>query len=277
MVRSSDVRRAVEAAGFAVAVASALGCTTLGKPAGQTIRIETPDCVRASCELSNDRGAWWLESAPGDVAVLTSKVNLVVWCRAGGEAVGVAQVAPSAKPTGAGAVGGGIAGGAAAGAAFGAALAIIPPLGVMAVLTGVALGATAGQVAEASQTSLRYPDVIRVPMPCPDAAAVAEAPEESLGFGLAFRGLPLPDARSAGLVDRSGVLVTKVVAGGNAAASGLVIGDIVVTAAGKELAEATDFEAQLRALSPGASLPLTVWREGRTVDLILTRPPEPKS
>lgn len=169
-MRSFDVRRAFVATALGAIAAMAMGCTTLGKSGEQTIRIETPNCPRASCELSNDRGTWRLDGTPGEVAVVTSNENLLVRCRAGEDAEAVTRALPSAKPTGAGALGGGLAGGAAAGAVFGAGLMIIPPLGVMALLTGVAVGAAAGQTAEASQTAFRYPDVIRVPMLCPDAS-----------------------------------------------------------------------------------------------------------
>ncbi len=169
-MRWSDVRRAFEATALAALAALAMGCATLGKPAGQTVRIETPGCSRASCELSNDHGTWRLDSTPGEVSVVTSKEDLIVRCRAGEDAVADLHLTASAKPTGTGALGGGLAGGAAAGAVFGSGLMIIPPLGVMALLTGVAVGAVAGQTAEASQTALRYPDVIRVPMLCPDAS-----------------------------------------------------------------------------------------------------------
>ena len=65
-------------------------------------------------------------------------------CRVGeGERRRVTQALPSAKPTGAGALGGGVAGGAAAGAVIGSGLMIIPPLGVMALLTGVVVAAAA--------------------------------------------------------------------------------------------------------------------------------------
>jgi len=185
-MRPSDVHRAFEAAALAAVTALAVSCTTLGKPAEQTIRIETPNCPRASCELSNDRGMWRLDSTPGEIAVVTSKENLLVRCRAGEDAEAVTQASSSAKPTGAGALGGGLAGGAAAGAVIGSGLMIIPPLGVMALLTGVALGAVAGQTAEASQTAFRYPDVIRVPTLCPDSStrpATEAQPGEPDGTG----------------------------------------------------------------------------------------------
>lgn len=185
-MRACDLRRAFEATALAAVAAVAMGCTTLGKPAGQTIRIETPNCPRASCELSNDRGTWRLDSTPGEVAIVTSKENLLVRCRVGEGEEAVTQALPSAKPTGAGALGGGVAGGAAAGAVIGSGLMIIPPLGVMALLTGVVVGAAAGQTAEASQTAFRYPDVIRVPMLCPDAStplATEPQPGEPDGTG----------------------------------------------------------------------------------------------
>lgn len=253
------------------------GCASPGKPVTQTVQVETPGCAQAICELSNDKGRWTLARTPGAVQLITSHEPLRVSCRADDGALGSAG-APSAvsRPTGAGALTGGAVGGAAVGAAVGApALAFIPALGVIAILGGVALGATAGQAAEAQQQAIRYPAQISVPMNCAAPLATATATTPGVSLGLGIRGMPLFEARAAGLGERSVVLVTKVAAGGRAEAAGLQAGDILLDADGAELGDAADLEERVLALAPGASLRLRVRRGSQTLELTLTRAAAP--
>lgn len=247
------------------------GCASPGKPVTQTVRVETPGCEQASCELSNDRGTWHLPSAPGTVALTTSHAPLNVVCRAAGGAQG-RSATPSAvaAASGAGALAGGVAGGAALGAAVGpVALSYIPALGVITVLAGAAVGAVAGQTLESGSQAIRYPDLITVPMNC--GAPGTPAPQAGGAIGLGIRGLPAADARTLGLGERGAVLVTAVTEAGAAAAAGLRRGDIVVAAAGRELHDAADFEELLLATPPGTPLPLRVWRDGQWLTLTLAR------
>jgi S1-C subfamily serine protease len=135
----------------------------------------------------------------------------------------------------------------------------------------VAAGASAGQAVESDQRAIQYPELITIPMACPEAGAAAPAP--GVRLGLSIRGLPLAQAREAGLGKRGGVLVTAVADGSPAAAAGLRSGDIILSAAGQELGDATDMAERVIVLAPGAPLTLRVWREGRVLELVLTRPP----
>jgi membrane-associated protease RseP (regulator of RpoE activity) len=205
------------------------------------------------------------------VALTTSHAPLKVSCLAEGGAVGSAG-APSSVPSasGAGAVTGGVVGGAAVGAAFGAtALAFIPVLGVITVLSGVAAGAATGQAVESRQQSIRYPELISVPMVCPDTAAASLPAGAALGLGI--RGLLPVQARDAGVGERGAVLVTSVAAGGRAEAAGLRSGDVILAADGYDLFDAADFEQRVLSLAPGTPLTLRVWRDGQVLDLVLTR------
>ncbi len=247
------------------------GCASPGREVTQTVRVETPGCAEVSCEFSNDRGNWQLQRTPGVVTLTTSHAPLQVSCRADdGAQFGFS--APSSTPavTGAGGVVGGVAGGVAVGAAFGAvALTFIPVLGVIIVATGVAAGAGAGQALESGQRAIRYPELITIPMSCPVTGAAPATPGLRLGMGI--RALTPAQAREAGLGERSGVLVTSVTEGSPAAAAGLRSGDIILWAGGQELGDASDMEQRVIVLAPGAPMTLSVWRDGRVLELKLTR------
>jgi hypothetical protein len=158
-----------------------MGCATspppvrdplLGASVQQEITVETPGCGIVSCELRNDKGTWTLPSTPGTVTLTTSRQPLTVSCRAdSGVLASLASPPTRAAPSGTGAVTGGAVGGAAVGAAVGgAALSFIPVLGVIAVLTGVAVGAASGQAVESTQQPLLYPSRIVLAMDCAAAS-----------------------------------------------------------------------------------------------------------
>jgi len=257
------------------AAASALGCTTLGKPAEQVIRIETPGCVEASCQLSNESGTWRVDRTPGQVTVLTSKDPLIVRCERGAEATAGVHAPARSGTKGAGAVGGGAVGGTAVGVALGSTVfAVIPALGVIAVLAGVGIGAGAGELAERSQTALRYADVIQIPMQCPGGVGLEAPVLERPRYGVTLRVMSPDEVLAVGSGSRTGALVTGVAAGGQADRAGLLSGDVIIAVGGKELTDLDDLERRLRALSPGNELALTVWRDGRSAELTLTPAPE---
>lgn len=240
----------------------------------QTVRIETPGCIRASCELRNDHGTWRLAVTPGEVELITSKEPLKVVCRADDGVEGSSGAEPYVAPTtGGGAAAGGVAGGAAVGLAFGTmALAFIPVLGLAMVATGAGVGALGGQTLEASQRAIAYPALVRIPMSCMDHGTLTAAPPGSGRFGVAIRGLSRADARAAGLGDRSAVLVTNVAAGGRADMAGLRSGDIVLAVDGRDVGDAADVEERVLALVPGKAFAVRVWRDGQVLELQLTLP-----
>lgn len=264
-----------------IAVVTALclltqGCASPGLAVTQTVRVETPGCPAVSCDLSNDRGRWTVPSTPGTVTLTTSHAPLNVSCRAGdGSAFSFGAPSTQSKETGAGALVGGVAGGVGVGTALGAtALTFIPVLGVLVVLTGAAVGIAAGAAAESAQRVNQYPELLTIPMACTPAAGAA-ASGLGAGLGLGIRGLPVAQAREAGLGERGGVLITSVAEDSPAAAAGLRSGDIILAAAGQELGDASDMEARTIVLAPGGTLTLRVWREGKTIGVSLTRPPAP--
>ena len=216
------------------------GCAApVGKPIKQTVRVETPGCATASCTVSNDRGSWRIERTPGDLEVTTSREPLKVVCRSEGDAQGTADAPSSLSGThGVGAVAGGLAGGAAVGAAVGSvALAFIPALGVLMVLTGAALGASAGTAIETSQQTVAYPPAISIALACkaPGEASMALRPAR---FGVGFRGLSVAEAQALGLGERGAVLVTEVASGSVAEVAGLRRDDVLLAANGRPVIDA---------------------------------------
>jgi hypothetical protein len=248
------------------------GCASPGVSVTQTLRLETPGCEGASCELRNDLGMWQLHRTPGDVTLVTSSAPLQVSCRAGeGPRWGTGVSSVVSPTTGAGAVAGGVAGGAAVGAAVGTvALSYIPAVGAIVVLSGVAAGAAAGQAAEASRRAIRYPDVITVSVACP--MATRPSPPRRPTLGLVVRGLSPAQTRDTGASEHGAVLVTSVADGGPAARAGLRGGDIVLAADGRDLRDAADLEEVVLALAPGRALKLSVWRAGQVLALVLALP-----
>jgi S1-C subfamily serine protease len=279
-VCTSPVRRVAQ---VFVAVGSLLlvGCATQpGTSVPQTITVETPGCPGARCELSNDRGTWVLPATPGTVMVISSITPLRLSCQGSdGQPATIGSSANAAPPTGKGAVLGGAVGGAAVGVSVGAAaLSFIPVLGVIAVVTGVGMGAAAGQAVEAQAQALHYPATLTLPMAC---GATLVTPAAPAPFGFQVRTLDATAMREAGLVlppgaaERSAVLVSSVNIGGLAEAAGLRPGDLLLAANGRDLHTAAQLELWLRALTPGQALRLQLQREGQVMERTLQRAAAP--
>ena len=257
---ASTLRRT---AAVAALLAILTGCGTTGRPAQQTIWIETPDCAAASCELRNDRGQWTVERTPGSVTVTTSSAPLEVVCRAG--ELQTSASAPAAVPpvSGGPAVAGGVAGGAAMGAATAGAAAFGGPfvfLTVMAVVVGASAGASAGYLAEAGSRPIAYPERITVPLRCGPGADGAPR------IGVTVRGLSDDEAHRA-QVPPGSALVVAVAEGSRAAAAGLRAGDLVLRANDVPIDDAARLETLVRALPPDGSLHLQVQRDGSVTEI----------
>jgi len=85
-------------AAVTIAAGACCGAVHAAASATQTLRIETPGCESARCEVSNDKGHWTVESTPGTVTVATSIKPLDVSCimQGAGSPLGPTRV-PSAK------------------------------------------------------------------------------------------------------------------------------------------------------------------------------------
>ena len=87
-------------------------------------------------------------------------------------------------------------------------------------------------------------------------------------LGVAGSQRPLPPDRAERTGQRTGLLVAQLVPGSPAAASGLHIGDLIVAAAGKPVASATELQRFMVEDAIGQPVEITVMRNGALVDVI---------
>jgi S1-C subfamily serine protease len=80
--------------------------------------------------------------------------------------------------------------------------------------------------------------------------------------------VPLSPALAAKVGRREGLRVAEVVPGSPAAAAGLYLGDVVVTAGGTPVTTAQDLQRLMLGAEVGRSLPITVFRKGALVDVV---------
>ncbi len=251
---ASTLRRA---ASVAALLAALQGCGTTGPPPQQSIWIETPDCIAASCELRNDQGRWTLQQTPGRVTITTSPAPLQVVCGAG--ELRTSASAPSTVPP---VSGGGLAAGAAiGGGAMGAAMVGMGPAGVVLIVAATLTGAGVGHAVEAESRTFAYPERIVVPLRCP-------ADDGRRRLGLTVRGLTEDEARQA-QVPAGAALVVAIVDGSRASAAGLRAGDLVLGANGAPVDSTARLEALVRAAPPESVLTLQVRRDGAAIDVRL--------
>lgn len=87
-------------------------------------------------------------------------------------------------------------------------------------------------------------------------------------LGVASSQRPLPPELAERTGQRTGLLIAQVVSGSPAAASGLHLGDLIVAAAGKPVASATDLQRFMVEDAIGQPVEITVMRNGALVDVI---------
>jgi serine protease Do len=86
-------------------------------------------------------------------------------------------------------------------------------------------------------------------------------------------------AESLGLAEAKGAIVSDVTEESPALAAGMQQGDTILKVDGKEINDSRDLSRKVAQLKPGQSVPVTVVRDGKTMDLsvkIGTMPDEPK-
>jgi serine protease DegQ len=76
-------------------------------------------------------------------------------------------------------------------------------------------------------------------------------------------------ADSFGLAKRSGAMIAGVVRGGPAERAGIQPGDILVAVAGKKVADTSEMLKLVAQLEPGASVPMTIVRQGRETAIVV--------
>ena len=59
------------------------GCASITTGQNQSLSVETPGCIAATCKLSNDKGTWYVSSTPGTVTVQRAYGDMLVACEKG--------------------------------------------------------------------------------------------------------------------------------------------------------------------------------------------------
>jgi len=256
-----------------IAAGACCGAVHAAVSATQTLRIETPGCESACCEVSNDKGHWTVESTPGIVTVATSIKPLEVSCimQGAGSPLGPTRV-PSAKgeSNASATIVGGIAG-AALGIAAIAAAAAVPwalPGAVQLLIPAMQIGAGVGGMADEASRSSSYPETISVPLVC-HAQAALESQLAAAPLGIAVRGLTASEIAAAELATAEGAIVTRTAPGGRADRGGVHVGDIVVACNDAGVAGAAELEAMVRSATTGQPVKFRVWRERQSVEIAL--------
>ena len=129
------------AAVFAASILS--GCASITTGHNQSLSVETPACLAASCKLTNDKGTWFVSNTPGTVTVNRAYGDMTVVSEKG-DAKSTAQFKSSTK-----------------GMAFGN------------IILGGVIGAG---VDVATGAAYDYPTVLSVDLRCGANAAVAVPP-----------------------------------------------------------------------------------------------------
>lgn len=58
-------------------------CASIVSGDQQLISVDTPNCKRASCKLSNEQGKFYISSTPGSVEINKSASTLIIECEKG--------------------------------------------------------------------------------------------------------------------------------------------------------------------------------------------------
>ncbi len=73
------------------------GCASITTGHNQTLSVETPACLAATCKLTNDKGTWFVNSTPGSVTVNRAYGDMTVACEKGDVKAAPAQFKSSTK------------------------------------------------------------------------------------------------------------------------------------------------------------------------------------
>lgn len=229
-----NIRRAWRLVLAAAALLALQGCASIVSGSSQAVSVDSPGCAGARCELSNDKGKYFVASTPGTVTLNRSYNNLQVTCSRDGVASEPLSVASTTK-----------------GMAFGNILFG----GVIGVGVDVATGA-----------AYDYPQLISVPMACVAAAGQAAAPPVRLGVEVArveaVAGGPPP----------VGAKVLRVEPQSLAEQWGLQAGDVLLRVNGNPIRDPEALAALMAAFGAdrrtARELELLLRREGATEDTL---------
>lgn len=232
--------------GLAMVLLLALqGCASIVSGSTQVVSVDTPGCPGARCELSNDKGKYFVTSTPGTVTLGRSYNNLQVTCTRDGASSDPLSVASATK-----------------GMAFGN------------ILFGGVIGAG---VDVSTGAAYDYPQLITVAMQCgPGAAppvAVAAAAPVPVRLGLQVERLTATDGAAA----PPGVRILQVEPQSPADLAGLKVGDVILQVNGNILRDPEDLAARVAAVAADAGaareLQLVLRRGTEDLSLRLALPP----
>lgn len=157
--------------GFLGSLIILTGCASIVDGSNQPLSVITPGCKGASCEVSNDKGRWFVQETPGSVTVHRSYNDLIVKCTKD-QTVNVATVPSKTK-----------------GMAFG----------------NILFGGIIGAGVDASTgAAYDYPTEINVPLQCGTPETVA-APGTAAGAPAA-PALPMPTAEAPAVLNTAAPL-----------------------------------------------------------------------
>jgi serine protease Do len=95
--------------------------------------------------------------------------------------------------------------------------------------------------------------------------------EVERGFiGVSLQGIDETLARAIGLDDTQGAIVTSVEPGAPAEIAGVQQGDVILTVDGEPVADPREVSLTVAGLEPGTEVPITIFRDGETIDVTLT-------
>lgn len=231
---------------FACAWVSLLtGCASIVSGTTQVVSVDTPGCPGATCEMTNDKGKWYVSRTPATVSVSRAYGPLTVSCKMH-ETTAVGSFNSSTK-----------------GMAFGN------------ILFGGVIGAG---IDMGSGAAYDYPQNLSVPMACAAPTAQATAPVAATAAGarnplkLGIRGESVTEAvvLAAGLANRNGVFITAVDEGGVGQGIGLRSGQVLLEFNGASISNLEALAQMLSATEQEAAIEFVVL-EGRN-RFLLKRP-----
>jgi hypothetical protein len=210
------------------------GCASIVSGTNQVVSVETPGCPASACELTNDKGKWYVNATPGTTTVNRAYGDLTAFCK-NGEVTATVAFKSTTK-----------------GMAFGN------------ILLGGAIGVG---VDVASGAAYDYPQTLVVPMSCAPAkvAAVADT-SRRLKLGIKGENLTAATAAAAGQSTTDGVLVTAVEEGSLGNTLGFKVGHIVSEMNGKRIADIDAFSSGLTNADEG-DVEFVVYESGKPLKL----------
>lgn len=214
------------------------GCASIVSGTNQSLSVDTPGCEAASCQLTNDKGTWYVKT-PGSVTVNRAYGNLTIVCSKEGFGSATSSVASSTK-----------------GMAFGN------------ILLGGVIGAG---VDMGTGAAYDYPVVISVPFTCTPVSKVAALDNEASSpaaksnsrLGIRVEDVSQALASSLSLPDAGGVVVTAVHPGSAAESAGLNVGDVIREFNDIKLVDSADLAARLAAVRDGTMVVTKIVSNGR--------------